>query len=44
LRAGEAATGGREGDREGWFIKHLEEWRADRPLHFSPLTVWEIGD
>lgn len=34
----------REGDRERWFIKHLEGWRADRPLDFSPFTVWEIGD
>lgn len=32
----------REGDRERWFIKHLEGWRADRPLHFSPFTVQEI--
>lgn len=35
-------SSGREGDRERWFIKHLEARRADRPLHFSPLTVQEI--
>lgn len=39
---GESWRGSGEGDKEGWFIKHLEGWRADRPLHFSPLTVQEI--
>lgn len=47
-RARETVEGGREGGKERyrvrWFIKHLEGWRADRPLHFSPLTVQEIGD
>lgn len=43
-RAGETVEGGREGDGERWFIKHLEGWRADRPLHFAPLTVQETGD
>lgn len=36
---GEGLSGG-EGER--WFIKDLEGWRADGPLHRSPHTVQEI--
>lgn len=42
MREARETVTGRGGDRERWFIKHLEGWRADRPLHFSPLTVREI--